>query len=116
MKTVVSIVAARPNFVKLASVHHAMQGTDIKHIIVHTGQHYDPLLSDIFFEQFEIPKPDYNLGVHGGTREEVIEKTKDAIKEILPKINPDVVLVYGDVNGALGGAKAAKELGIKLGH
>lgn len=118
MKTIVSICSARPNFVKLAAVHHALAARplEFKHVIVHTGQHYDPLLSDVFFEQLNIPQPDFNLGVHGGTREEVIENTKDAFAQVLPEIDPDMVLVYGDVNGAVGAALATKEAGYKLGH
>jgi len=119
MKKIVSVCSARPNFVKLAAVHHTiwkMPLNEIQHNIVHTGQHYDPLLSDIFFKQLEIPNPDFNLEIHGGTREEVIEATDHAFAEKLSIINPDIVLVYGDVNGAVGAARAAKRLGYKLGH
>ncbi len=118
MKTVVSICSARPNFVKVAAVHHALAARphDFKHVIIHTGQHYDPLFSDVFFEQLLIPLPDYNLGIHGGTREELIAATKVACEKILPDIHPDIVLVYGDVNGAVGGAEAAKSCGFKIGH
>ncbi|TSC80420.1 MAG: UDP-N-acetylglucosamine 2-epimerase [Candidatus Peregrinibacteria bacterium Gr01-1014_25] len=114
---VLSIASARPNFVKLAAVHHALATRgDVEHVIVHTGQHYDPLLSDVFFEQLHIPQPAENLGIHGGTREEVIDRTKKALIPVLKKHRPDWVLVYGDVNGALGGAQAAKEAGCKLAH
>lgn len=118
MKTIVSVCSARPNFVKLAAVHHALaKHSDIfEHLIVHTGQHYDPLLSDIFFDQLDIPQPNYNLGIAGGTREEVIETTAEAMIPVLEKVRPDIVLVYGDVNGAVGAARAAKQLGIKIGH
>lgn len=120
MIRVVSIVAARPNFVKLAAVHHAClnlpQG-GIEHVIVHTGQHYDPLLSDVFFEQLEIPQPDFNLGVKGGgDRESVIRATADALMPVLKQVQPSIVLVYGDVNGAVGAARAAQECGIPIGH
>jgi UDP-N-acetylglucosamine 2-epimerase (non-hydrolysing) len=119
MKTILSIASARPNFVKLAAVHHAIKetfGDEVSHVIVHTGQHYDPFLSDVFFQQLKIPDPAFNLGVHGGTREEVIEATKQELLKKLPLINPDIVFVYGDVNGALGAAEAAKEAGIPLAH
>lgn len=114
-----SVCSARPNFVKLAAVHHAFvacKREGDEHIIVHTGQHYDPLFSDIFFEQLQIPLPDENLGVHGGTREEVIAKTQVAIAPVLSAHQPDCVLVYGDVNGAVGAAQAAVELGISIAH
>lgn len=119
MKTVVSVCSARPNFVKLAAVHHAFEETcrgNFEHIIVHTGQHYDPLFSDIFFEQLHIPQPAFNLGVKGGGQEQVIDQTQAAFEEILPQINPAVVLVYGDVNGAVGAARAAKAGGWAIGH
>lgn len=117
-KTIVSVASARPNFVKLAAVHHALAAhpAGFRHVIIHTGQHYDPLLSDIFFEQLGIPDPDFNLGIHGGTRTEVINATADAIVPVLQEIKPDAVLVYGDVNGAVGAARAASILGFTLGH
>ncbi|MBP9774095.1 MAG: UDP-N-acetylglucosamine 2-epimerase (non-hydrolyzing) [Candidatus Peribacteraceae bacterium] len=119
MKTIISITSARPNFVKLAAVHHAFAQSgrsDIRHVIIHTGQHYDPLFSDIFFSQLGIPMPDENLGIHGGTREEVIAKTADALGPVFEKYQPHTVLVYGDVNGAVGGAIAAKRADIRLAH
>jgi UDP-N-acetylglucosamine 2-epimerase (non-hydrolysing) len=119
MITVVSSASARPNFVKLAAVHHAlMKHPDrFKHVIVHTGQHYDPLLSDVFFTQLEIADPEFNLGVKGGAdRETTIQMTANAMEPVLKKVKPDIVLVYGDVNGAVGAARAAKKLGIKIGH
>lgn len=115
---VLSSASARPNFVKLAAVHHAFSAyPDLSHVIVHTGQHYDPLFSDIFFEQLNIALPTHNLGVKGGgTREEVIQATADAFAPVLEAEKPDVVLVYGDVNGAVGAARAAKKAGIRIGH
>ena len=118
MKTILSVASARPNFVKLAAVHHALmqEPGSFRHIIVHTGQHYDPLLSDVFFEQLDIPQPDANLGIHGGTRVEVINATAAAITPVLRTSKPDIVLVYGDVNGAVGAARAASILGFPVGH
>lgn len=118
MKTILSVASARPNFVKLAAVDHALaRRPDVfRHVIVHTGQHYDPLLSDIFFKELHIPDPTVNLGVSGGDRLEVIDRTEQAMKEVLQTIQPDIVLVYGDVNGAVGAARAAHQLGIRLAH
>lgn len=118
MITILSTASARPNFVKLAAVHHALADrVDVKHVIVHTGQHYDPLLSDIFFKQLDIADPAYNLGVKGGAdREEIIRATEEAFLPVLSQVKPDIVLVYGDVNGAVGAARAAKKIGIKIGH
>ena len=114
-----SVASARPNFVKLASVDHAVRALNdpsVEHVIVHTGQHYDPLFSEVFFEELQISVPAVNLGVHGGDRDETITKTKEAITPVLKEQTPDVVLVYGDVNGAVGAARAATELGITLAH
>jgi UDP-N-acetylglucosamine 2-epimerase (non-hydrolysing) len=117
MKTIISVCSARPNFVKLAAVHHALiEAGGFNHVIVHTGQHYDPLFSDIFFEQLQIPNPQFNLGIPGGDRLQVIASTQFAFAETLPQVKPDIVLVYGDVNGAVGAALAAKGAGYKLGH
>lgn len=118
MKTIVSVCSARPNFVKVAAVHHALavHPEGFRHVIVHTGQHYDPLFSDVFFEQLSIPLPDYNLGIHGGTREELLAATQRGCEDVFPSIHPDLVLVYGDVNGALAAARAAKKCGFLLGH
>lgn len=115
---ILSTCSARPNVVKLAAVHHALKDKkDIRHIIVHTGQHYDPLLSDIFFTQLQIPQPDFNLGIKGGEdRLAMIQSTADAMESVLQEVKPDIVLVYGDVNGAVGAARAAKKLGIRIGH
>lgn len=112
-----SVVSARPNFVKLTAIVHALKAyPEIDHVIVHTGQHYDPLFSDVFFEQLSIPLPAHNLDVHGGERGVVIENTAAFLLPILHAERPDMVLVYGDVNGALGAAQAAKTAGIRLAH
>lgn len=115
-----SIVAARPNFMKLAGFHHAFTAAKIpgwQHSIVHTGQHHNPLLSNVFFRELDIPEPDANLGVKGGaTNEETVARTREACVPVLQRLQPNLVLVYGDVSGALGGAQAAKELGIAVAH
>lgn len=117
MKTILSSCSARPNFVKLASVHHALaKKRDVRHLILHTGQHYDPLLSDIFFTELGIPQPTVNLGIRGATQKEVIDATAAGALTAIKELKPDMVLVYGDVNGAVGVARAAKEAGIALGH
>lgn len=114
---IISIASARPNFVKLAAVDHRLANREgMEHVIIHTGQHYDPLLSDVFFEQLQISQPAFNLGVQGGTRDETIARTKAALVPVLQEVRPDWVVVYGDVNGAVGGAQAAHALGIKLAH
>lgn len=116
---ILSVASARPNFVKLASIDHAVRALNdpsVEHVIVHTGQHYDPVLSDVFFEQLDIQQPAVNVGVNGGTREEMIERTAAAMRPVLEAEKPDVVLVYGDVNGAVGAARACREQGVRLAH
>jgi UDP-N-acetylglucosamine 2-epimerase (non-hydrolysing) len=122
----VSIVSARPNFIKLASIAHAIEksnqrsassGQHIEHIIVHTGQHYDPLLSDVFFKELGISQPQVNLGVKGGgDNDDTVKRTKEATIPILQELKPDLVVVYGDVSGALAGAQAAHALHLPVAH
>ncbi len=113
-----SVVSARPNFVKLASVYHALKAADWphEHVVVHTGQHHDPLFSDVFFEQLGVPLPAINLDIHGGTNEEQQQRVMEGVGGVLQRERPDIVLVYGDVNGAVASARAATALGIPVAH
>lgn len=119
---VLSIVGARPQFVKAAMVVEAVRahnrGTKalVCHTLLHTGQHYDRNLSDVFFQEMPLPKPKYNLGVGSGTHGEQTGKLLAGIEGVLLKERPDVVMVYGDTNTTLAGALAAAKLGIKLAH
>jgi UDP-N-acetylglucosamine 2-epimerase (non-hydrolysing) len=114
---VVSICSARPNFVKLAAIHHAITVVpDITHRIIHTGQHHDPLFSDVFFKELNIPQPDVNLEIHGGTNEEQQKRVEEALRASFSSNRPDLVMVYGDVNGAVAAARAAHGLQIPLAH
>ena len=105
MTKVVTILGARPQFIKAGSVSREFAKYDnFKEVIVHTGQHYDANMSDVFFDEMKIPKPDYFLGIggksHGAMTGQMIEK----IEEVLLNENPDWVLVYGDTNSTLAGA------------
>ena len=121
MRTV-SIVGARPQFVKLAPVSRAMGdpavngGTPIEDIIVHTGQHYDAGMSDVFFDELEIPKPSIHLGVGSGPHGAQTAKMLQAIEDALAEQKPDVVVIYGDTNSTLAGALAAAKMHIPLAH
>lgn len=110
-----SIVGARPQFIKVAPVHKVLCEKQ-QHVILHTGQHYDYQMSQIFFEELHIPTPDYYLGIGSGSHGEQTGKMLEAIEGILMKDRPDVVLVYGDTNSTLAGALAATKLNIPIGH
>lgn len=112
---VASIVGARPNFIKLAPVHRAI--SDIcDHTIIHTGQHYDYELSEIFFKEFNLPKPDFNLEVGSATPGLQISEMIKRIEEILLKSKFDLVLVYGDTNSTFAGALSASRIGVPVAH
>jgi len=114
---VVTIIGARPQFIKAAVVSRAIsKRIEIEEIIIHTGQHYDPNMSDVFFEEMKIPKPKYNLGISGLSHGAMTGEMLKGIEEILIKENPDWVLVYGDTNSTLAGAIAASKLHIKIAH
>ena len=98
---VISVVGARPQFVKLAPVAHAFAKAGIEHVIVHTGQHYDPMLSDVFFKDLGIPAPDVHLGVGSGSHGVQTGAMLAAMDEVFERYQPDWVLVYGDTNSTL---------------
>jgi len=112
---VVTVIGARPQFIKAAAVSRVLR-KECDEILVHTGQHYDANLSDVFFEELEIPKPDYNLGIGSGSHGAQTGRMLEAIEQVLLKEKPDWVLVYGDTNSTLAGVLAAVKLHILVAH
>lgn len=112
----VSIVGARPQLVKLGAVARAFAGTGHVHRVVHTGQHYDPELSDVFFSEFGIPEPDFHLGVGSGSHGAQTGAMLAALDPILEQERPDWVLVYGDTNSTIAGALAAVKQHLPVAH
>lgn len=115
---VLTIIGARPQFIKAAVVSRAFKEhrPDVQEVIVHTGQHYDANMSDVFFDELEIPKPDYNLGIGGGTHGQNTGRMIEKLEGLMMEVQPQWVLVYGDTDSTLAGALAAAKLHIPVAH
>jgi UDP-N-acetylglucosamine 2-epimerase (non-hydrolysing) len=114
---IVHIVGARPNFMKVAPVRNALQKRkNIAQTLVHTGQHYDLNMSDVFFQQLGIPAPDINLAVGSGSHAKQTAEIMMRLEPVLAECPPDVVLVYGDVNSTVATALVCAKLGVRIGH
>lgn len=113
---VMSVVGARPQFVKLAPIDRAFRAAGIDHTIVHTGQHYDPMLSDVFFTDLGISAPDVHLGIGSGSHGRQTGAMLAALDEVLEAHQPDWVLVYGDTNSTIAAALAAVKMHIRVAH
>lgn len=116
MKKIVTIVGARPQFVKAATLSRQFSLLGVEEKIIHTGQHFDTNMSDVFFEEMEIPKPAYNLDIHGVGHGAMTGRMLEGIEQILQSEKPDGVVVYGDTNSTLAGALAASKLRIPVVH
>lgn len=114
---IVSVIGARPQFVKAAMVSMEIaKMKDVTEVIVHTGQHFDTNMSQLFFEEMELRKPDYNLGIHSLPHEDMVALMQERIEQIILQEKPNWILVYGDTDSTLAGAKAAKATNVPLAH
>lgn len=114
---ILTVVGARPQFIKSATVSRALRKhAAIQEIILHTGQHFDHGMSQVFFDEMEIDAPKYNLNIHGMQRDLMLQEMTAGIEAIIRHEQPDWVLVYGDTNSTLAGARAAKNCNVNLAH
>lgn len=113
---VVHVTGARPNFPKSAPVIKALDALGIRQVLVHTGQHYDPIMSEVFFQQLGMPEPDVNLGVGSGTHAHQTAKVMMALEDMFIEERPDLVVVYGDVNSTVAASLVAAKLHIPVAH
>lgn len=116
MKKILTVIGARPQFVKAAALSRALRKEGFKEVIVHTGQHFDANMSDVFFEEMEIPKPDVQLQIHSLGHGAMTGRMMEEIEKILLEEKPDLLMVYGDTNSTLAGALAAVKLHIPVAH
>lgn len=114
---ILTVVGARPQFVKAAILSRLIkQRTDIEEVLLHTGQHFDQNMSDVFFKEMEIPEPQYRLAIHGLSHGAMTGRMLEEIEKVLLIEKPDYVVVYGDTNSTIAGVLAAKKLHIKVAH
>lgn len=116
MNSILHIVGNRPQFIKLAPLYHELQKRNCKQYIIHSGQHYDANLSDIFFEELNIPQPDVNLMVGSGTHAEITANAMLGLEKELIKLAPKLVVLYGDTDTTLAGALVASKLNMPIAH
>lgn len=114
---ILHVVGARPNFMKAAPVLRALSAYPaVRQTLVHTGQHYDAAMSEVFFRQLEMPRPDFNLGVGSASHAQQTSGIMQAFEPVLLESSPDLVLVYGDVNSTVAAALVCSKLGVRVGH
>src|SRR3954447_7831519 len=118
MQTFLYVAGARPNFVKIAPVAAEMRQRfdDARHVLVHTGQHYDRMMSDVFLAELGVGEPDYMLGAGSGSHAVQTARVMERIEPVLEQERPDLVIVPGDVNSTLAAALVAVKLGIPIAH
>jgi len=113
---VLLVAGARPNFMKVAPILEVLDERGIKAVLVHTGQHYDPLMSEVIFTDLGLRDPDHHLGVGSGSHAVQTARIMEAFEPVLLAENPDVVIVVGDVNSTMACALVAAKLGVRVAH
>jgi UDP-GlcNAc3NAcA epimerase len=116
MTTIVTVLGARPQFIKASAVSAALRDVGLREVLVHTGQHFDHNMSEVFFSELGMAAPDHHLGIHGGQHGQMTGRMLEAIEAVLLAEGPQAVLVYGDTNSTLAGALAAVKLHIPVAH
>lgn len=116
MSDILTVIGARPQFIKSSVVSSSLRDANINEYILHTGQHFDENMSDVFFRQLNIPKPDKQLDIHGGSHGAMTGRMLAEIEVVIQEIQPERVLVYGDTNSTLAGALAAAKLNVPVAH
>lgn len=117
MIKIVTIVGARPQFIKAAAISRALRSqyaSQVQEILVHTGQHFDENMSKVFFDELDIPEPKYNLEISGGNHGAMTGRMLESVENVLLAERPDWILIYGDTNSTLAGALAAAKLHIPV--
>lgn len=107
---ILTVVGARPQFVKAAAVSRVFSQRGIEEVLLHTGQHFDHNMSQVFFDEMQIPTPKYNLDIHGLTHGAMTGRMLEGIESVIMQEKPNLVMVYGDTNSTIAGALAAKKL------
>ena len=119
MKKIITVIGARPQIIKASAISRAIQqnfSTQLEEIIVHTGQHYDHNMSQVFFDELGIPEPNYNLDIKSGSHGEQTAKMIQGLEDIIQKENPIGIILYGDTNSTLAGAIAASKIDVPIIH
>jgi len=114
--TIAHVVGARPNFMKAAPVVRAVRASGMTQVIIHTGQHYDAAMSDVFFRDLDLPAPDFNLGVGSGSHAAQTASLMVALEQAFTETDPAIAVVYGDVNSTVAAALVAAKLGLPVAH
>ena len=112
----ITIIGARPQFIKAAPMSSAMISAGLEEVLIHTGQHFDNEMSQVFFDELKIPHPKYNLGISGGSHAQMTGQMLESIEEVIIEESPDFVLVYGDTNSTLAGSLAASKIHVPVVH